>query len=169
MKIREIISEIGHADVIPSLGVKMDAIKKLATIGGNDVWYTDYRFQHMLFFKDGGDIPTYVLISKTADGGFHHVNRLLNSGPKGQLTVLIGIIINNMQMPLVFHHTERLTPDGLSWLVSLIKSGGRGFNVVDQTGSYPDPDVVIKEWEECKQIYQLDDVVKTGPTSIFLS
>lgn len=57
MKIREVISEIGHADVIPSLGVKMDAIEKLATIGGNDVWYTDYRFQHMLFFKDGVIYP----------------------------------------------------------------------------------------------------------------
>lgn len=163
------LNEIAFADEVPPVSVNMQYTRKFLTVGDIDVWHAHFNDQPMIFFKDGNIITTYVILSANMDGGFYHVNRMFNSGTKGSLTTLFSIILNDLGDKLMFHNTEQLTPDGLHWLIGLIKSGGRGFAIVDQTGVYPDAQSLEKEWEECMIYTRHNGGNVVDPTSIFIS
>lgn len=163
MKIAEILCEIDYASGIMPLNVDITNAIKVGDIDNQPVWSIEDSHVIIYFFTNAEKISAYIAISKTAQDGYRAIVRMANiSAPKGSITALIAWVISTLSVKLKINNDESLTMDSMQWLSKLIKSGGRGFTIKDQTGKIPDVLKLQREWEYARQNYI------SGPTTIYI-
>lgn len=163
MKIAEILREIDYASGIMPLNVDIKDAIKVGDIDNHPAWSIEDSNVIIYFFTNAGKISAYIAISKTAQNGYRAIVRMANiSAPKGSITALIAWVISTLSVKLKLSNDESLTIDSMQWLSKLIKSGGRGFTITDQTGKIPDVIKLHREWEYARQNYI------SGPTTIYI-
>lgn len=165
MRYKEIIKEIDYADAIRKFRADISGAEIVGTMQHRDiVLLQDSNHEiYIMRDEDGRSMMSYVALSKHLIDGYHPINQLENvSGIPGSVTTIIAFLVANKRYKLVLDRDEGLTDDGITWLLKLIKSGGRGFTVTDNTGKFPDYDVTHDEWKKAKYMRE------PGGTSIFI-
>ena len=161
MKSTEVIVEIGRASTIGELQLSDDEIISNSEIVGEierrDVWEFSAGNQELYFFVTSSNtIAAFALLLGSSIRGVRNI-----SGVRGQVTSLISFVVHTLNRPLKITSDEPLTGDGLDWIVSLIKAGGRGLKLTDQRGNYPNAAAIKDEW------YSLDPD-EQGPSEIII-
>lgn len=155
------LNEIGYSSYsprIPDDGAYIAASEFVGHIDNHDVHYVvngDYEF---FFFVDDTGTFMSASIGITNQNELRRIEAKVKKG--GLITALIMFVCRTMKRSLIIPSDERLSQDGLRWLMSIVKHGGRGLKISDQNGNYPNPDDIFPEWDAAR----IDDVF--GPTSI---
>lgn len=156
----EDLTEIDYCHEVGDLAVDdANIIFWAESAGFNDdteVFKFDAESQQMYFLKDNEKISAYVIVS---DGYLRGIKNI--SKRPGQIMVLMLFIIRHLGQKLTISKDEKLSDDGFNWLCSMIKAGGDGLTITDQSGQLPDIDVLRKEWDDAK-------TGSAGPSEIFL-
>lgn len=147
MRAREFMQEIDYTPLqlnlsIPSSDV-VSGSKLVGEIDGRDVYVYRKGEQCCYFFNNDNDIDALILV---VDGKLRGVRNFI--GIPGAITALIGFYVHKLNKPLAIDASEQFSSDGINWLCKLIKAGGRGLKLTDQTGNYPDADEVYAEWQK---------------------
>lgn len=165
MRAREFIDEIGYAAGMNNSKISDDQFiresVKVGNIDYHDVWHWVgkdlYHGNHAYFFTDSNidsnDTPTKIIcrIGFADYGNRFELTSLRNiSGVKGAVTALCIFVVKKLNKPFVLPGTEPLTQNGINWLCNLIRDGGRGLKLTDQTGNYPDSNTIRQEWINAK-------------------
>ena len=160
MRAKEFMSEIDYSPGLQELSISdqhLIAKSKIAgEIDGQDVHlYKDGNQECYFLVRDEG-VEALILV-------LHQRLRAIRNftGAPGAVTALVAFYTHVLRNKLVIDHTEQLTDSGIKWLCSLIRAGGRGLKLTDQTGKYPNADMLYFEWEKAM-------ADENGPTSIII-
>lgn len=138
------LNEIDYTPAIEPLQISFEQLAANAKIVGDidnrDVWK-----------YDDGHAQVYFVMSNSVDGLIIMFDNALHgirnySGEKGLITMLVGFVTHRLGIRVLIEKDEPFTPEGIQWLCSLIKSGGRGLKISDQNGNFPDADLLYAEW-----------------------
>lgn len=161
MKIQDLLNEIDYADNVGKNTIlDFELIENSMVVGDFDFHvvhlYQDKR-QEVFFFQENDKLTAFIIL----DGG--NLRGIKNvSGVGGQVTALVTFVAHLLKRKIVIPSTEQLTKDGLDWLTSLIAANGRGLTLSDQTGNYPNADMISREWEKAKVTRH------AGPTAVII-
>lgn len=157
---KEALSEIDYCHEVGDLVVDDANIIFWAESAGfsddTEVFKFDADSQQMYFLKDNEKISAYVIVSDGRLRGIRNISKF-----PGQIMVIMLFIIRTLGQKLTISKDEKLSDDGFNWLCAVIKAGGYGLTVTDQTGQLPNINVLRKEWEDA-------NTGPAGPSEIFL-
>jgi len=162
MRTNEIVAEVGFASELDLRAIDDNLLSANANIIGNidgrDIAVFSVTDQELFLLLEDGRILGLVLVQdkKYLKG----INSRVSKG--GVITALIMFIVRKLKRSLVIDRNEGLTSQGLEWLHSIIKSGGRGLSFKDQNNSPVDPGALSKEWNKSFETDQ------NGPTEIII-
>jgi hypothetical protein len=147
--IAEGLNEIDYADALDSGAISPDNIMKLGkvigNIEGNDIVMITKGNQTVYILKVNNQATAFV--------GFEGKN-LKNIKNFTQTTevirALIGYLVHKQNIKIVISPNEPLTPDGLTWLINLIKNP-RGLVIKNQDGKDVDLEQLKQEWQTAKK------------------
>ena len=158
MKIQELL-EIGFAHGVGQNTIDDQTIisnsKLIGNIDSMDVYLFKTESQEVFFFEKDSKLSAFVVIVNNDLRGIKNISNI-----PGQITALMMFITKHLKRTITIPKTEALTPQGFSWLKSLIAAKGRGLTITDQSGKFPDITNLEKEWNNAKHT-DID-----GPTSI---
>jgi hypothetical protein len=138
------LTEIDYTPGIEPLQISFEQLiasaKVVGDIDNRDVW-----------LYDDGNSNVYFTCSEEVDGLIILVGNKLHgvrnySGIPGLITMLIGFVTHRLKMKVIIGSDEPLTSNGIDWLCSLVRAGGRGLIIKDRTGDTPDADKLHQEW-----------------------
>jgi hypothetical protein len=156
----ETVNELDYADDVGALTLSDEELlvnaKVVSDFDNREVYLFQDSMQKVFFFVGKNCISAFVALD--TDNNLRGIKNITGEG--GLVTALITCIAHKLKQPIVILDTEQLTEHGIGWLVSLLKVGGRGLTITDQTGKYPHPAKVHKEWLVAK------NTGKVGPTRI---
>jgi hypothetical protein len=138
------INEIDYTPGILPLQIPERTLVAASKIVGDmdqrDVWM--YDAGHQVYFTQTNGIDGLVILSG------NRLRAVKNyTGIPGMITMIVGFITHRLGKKIVIGSDEPFTDAGISWLCSLLKSGGRGLTITDQSGNYPAADSVMAEWK----------------------
>jgi|APFre7841882654_1041346.scaffolds.fasta_scaffold90577_2 hypothetical protein len=161
------ITEIAAASALTPLKLSPQQIQTAEVDGdfeGKDVLLLSDSTYNYYFFADEQQLLAYVAINKTLENDRYPLVRYENAAKiPGLVTSLVIYLTAIKDYKLVIKNTEELTKDGITWLISLINSGGRGLKITDSNRDPVYSNVLWSEWE-----YSLHHDFIAGPTSIFI-
>ena len=122
--------------------------------------------REVCFYNNGGDLIVFFKDEDQIDALVWIKNKTLysmknNTNNKGLIYALFHYIIDIEGMPIRLAETDKLTRDGLKWIIGQIKRGG--FKITDQHGKPVDPSALEQEW---KNTFAQG---KHGPTAITIA
>lgn len=161
MRAKEFVTEIDYSSGLQDLSISDQHLiaksKIIGEIDGQDVHsYRDENQTCYFFAKDNKVIAALILV---LNGRLRAIKNF--TGQPGAITALVAFYTHVLKNKLVMDRTEQLTDSGIKWLCSLIRAGGRGLKLTDQTGKYPNADMLYSEWEKAM-------TNENGPTSIII-
>ena len=161
MKINELITEIDYADELGKLTISDEELYVNSVvcddgIDGREVRLFQKDNQQIYFFVDN-KISAFIFL---VNGELKGIKNL--SGEGGLVTALITFVAHKLKQRIIISDIEGLTKQGINWLVSLLKVGGRGLTIRDQDGKYPNSTKIYDEWITAKNSGM------PGPTSIII-
>ena len=166
MRAHEFISEVGYAAQLPELKLTKEHTSNAEVVGqidGSKIQVI-HDLHHDIYFINSDSGIAYAAISNTKENGFYTLSAIENpTNIKGLASQLVIFLTTIDSKKLVINAVDRLTENGISWLIKLIQSGGRGLKVKSEAGSI-DVSEIYKEWEASR----LDDNFSCGPTTIFI-
>jgi len=156
------LTEIDSASALDDTSISHEDIIQNSQIAGKIDGQVVHGYQQgtnlVFFFETNNEIDALVALN------YQYLKAIRNYTNKpGRITALFQFIVHNITPELTIGDKEPLTPDGLKWLLSVIKSGGRGLTLTDQNGNTPDYRELQKEWDRSTQ----NNI--HGPTSITIS
>ena len=151
MRAKEFLQEIDAAHGIQSLAASLATVGDIiGTIDGYNV--TSYTDSSAIFYmlKNDSSIISYVAISNELYYNNRHAIHQYENVSKiaGAMTALLAYITKKLGLKLVFLPTEKMTKDGIGWVIKIITAGGRGFTITDQNFIEINVDDIMKEWDE---------------------
>ena len=157
----EFLPEIGYATELGPLSIGYSELKQHAVEVGNidqsPVFLYKANNQELFFLQYEDKIAALALIvDKQYLQGITSITK-----KKGVITALITFIVRKLGRRLIIGKNEGLTSQGLQWLQSIIKSGGRGLRFTS-AGNNVDLATLSKEWAQSIET----DV--PGPTEIVI-
>jgi hypothetical protein len=155
------INEIGYAGRLVDNTYSTSSLLKMGKVVGsienNDVLHIADGDEKVYFLVVDGKVTSFV--------GFknNYLKNIKNfTETAGVVRALVGFLVHIKGEKLKISADELLTPDGIKWVIHLIKSP-RGLNIRDQAGNPVDPIQLKKEWVKAR------DSGEPGPTGIIIS
>jgi len=152
------IKEIDYADYLDNSNFDEQKMLKLGKVDGeiqgHKVMTIDSKNIKIYFLLVNNNISAYLAFE---NGYLQNIKNFTNT--EGVIRGLIGYIVHIKQQPINIADTERLTPDGIKWLIRLIKTP-KGLTITNQNKDVVDTDKLEKEWQYAKT------TGNAGPTSI---
>ena len=141
----EFINEIDYTPGIEPLQISFEQLFSNSKIIGNmdlrDVWLDDDGSFQAYFTKTDDNVDGIIIMCGNKLHGIRNY-----SGIPGMITLLVGFVVHCLGIKIHIGKDEPLTSNGLKWLCSLLRAGGRGLTITDQIGNFPDADQIEKEW-----------------------
>ena len=127
------------------------------TIGSRKVFLYQRGNDKIYYFERNSDIDALVYIFKDRLLGMKNY-----SDNRGLIFNLLQFVINIKNKTLRLTASDKLTSEGLQWIIRQIKSK-TGFNITDAQGNSIDPHELYAEWEQARTTNV------HGPTEIVIS
>lgn len=161
MRAKDFLSEIDYTSSLSGLNIDQSLLIAnsdiVGEIDGSDVHRFVLDNQSCYFFINHNKISAMIIIM---DGRLRAVRNF--SGTPGYVTALVAFYTHELGNKLLIDKSEQFSPSSIKWLCSLIRAGGRGLRLTDQTGNYPNAELLYKEWETTMRSSS------HGPTSIII-
>lgn len=157
VQLNEIRYAIGVDDITVNDRAIIDGSTVIGDIDNRDVRLYKYHDQEAFFFEDNDKVTALVVLQGKLLRGAQRFTE-----ERGQITALMLFILHDLKRNFMINREEPMTKHGKDWIISLIKSGGRGVKLRDQNGNYPDPDVIEREW-----LWSKENWGASGPTEIY--
>ena len=139
--------------------------KIVGTIDARDVWGSRcWKGVDVYAFRTGSTLDAFIAVKTRKVGGALPLVRVWcdpNQRRRGLISALLGFVTKKMHNRVIVVKKELLTPDGIEWLVKLVKSPG-GFKIHDGNGSDVDPASLSTEWQNSKSSG------KAGPSQVII-
>jgi hypothetical protein len=156
-----LLNEIAYAIGVDTITVNDTEIVKhsdvIGDIDNRNVYLFKHHNQECFFFESNGKISALLILQGALLRGAQRF-----TDERGQITALAMFVLHELKRSFVINRYEPLTVHGKDWVISLIKSGGRGIKLKDQNGNYPDPAIIEKEW-----LWSKENWGASGPTEIY--
>lgn len=155
------LNEINYASALadPTISKKEIIANSIedGTIGSRKVFLYSSNDNKIYYFERDSHIDALVYIFKDRLLGMKNY-----SDNRGLIFNLLQFVINIKNKTVRLTASDKLTRDGLHWIIRQIKSKN-GFNITDAQGNAIDPHELYAEWEQART------TGVHGPTEIVIS
>ncbi len=163
----EQLNEIDHASETTPIKWDpsyKDRCEKVGYTEGFDIYYMpDGSNKMFMVLDDDGKLLAYVTVGHSKNFPDRmSIHRIENVSGKAGLATTLVAGLRQMGAKFVIDADEPLTPSGLKWVLSLIRSNRQAFNIMDQDGNPIEPNKLAREREDA--IFNKGP----GPTSILI-
>jgi hypothetical protein len=156
------VSEIGFSNALGKLSIPdaeiIDNSTVVGTIGSRKVSLFKQGNNKIYFFTNNDKSKLDALLYLMDDNLLGMKNFSENSG---LIYNLFQYLINIEGQKLTIKSVDKLTPDGINWIIKQIKNP-QSFNIKDQNGEKIDPKKLFQEWEKARKTHN------PGPTGIVI-
>lgn len=162
MRIKELLSEIGHTSEPVSANIDVSAATEYSQVDGRTVWLLQNSTHAIFLTKDGNKLAAYITIELAMQGDFYPLVRMENVARyPGAVSALVAWFIS-IGGKLKIQASEPISIHTVSWLTKTINKKSNGLKITDQNGNIPNPADIRAEFESTAA----SDTY--GPTEIFI-
>jgi hypothetical protein len=147
MRINEIDYTPGVNDAIVTSDSAeiISSAELVGAVDNKEVYLYRTPSELLYFTQTNKSIDAFIVLSYNYQ--LHGVRNY--SGERGMISMLVGFVTHQLKKKIYIDSTEKLTPEGISWLCKLIDSTGRGWKIVDTNGDKIVTSKLRQEWEHC--------------------
>jgi hypothetical protein len=127
------------------------------TIGSREVFLYEHGQDKIYFFTDKSKISALLYLSNGRLAAIKNFSK-----NRGLIYNLFQHVINGKKQKITLASTDRLTHDGIKWIIGQIKRKN-GFKISDKSGNKINADTLYGEWENSRNSGE------SGPTEIVIS
>lgn len=131
--------------------------KIVGDLDNRDVWLNNVHGENVYFTISNDTVDGLIILNNN----YYLIGIKKYASIPGLITMLVGFVVHRLKKKVTIGRNEPLTSEGLDWLCSLIRAGGRGLTVTDQHGQMPNEDAIRQEWQGA-----MKNSLSGGPTAI---